>query len=218
MNKLFRIPTLLFPMSALVSSILVFIIPMTSYGETGLIKSSNPREPQIIIFQENPDDKDFIIYKFCLTSRMINCEIIGDISGIRKDLLLKEAAKTLKMKTFMTYFQPTASVALLGAGLGLTATMPGVLIAVAAGFSTAVGTILVYLESNDPEFLSQMSTALSTDRNGVFVLPEDISIVLLSESLEEKLNSIKERLSQDHRPILPRYEAYEATRRMILNM
>lgn len=195
-------------MKKIVLFTLTIIVSVNTLGFTGVIKSGNLREPQIIGFQENPNDTNFITYKFCLSERMIQCISLGHPEGVKKELLLKEARKNARFKEFMTYFQPVASVTTLLVAVYLTIQTGGATIAFLAGSGSYLLTDLIYSENNNTDLLSELSTALNPNRKGLFVVEEGISILDFSYKLEYKLKSL-EKMTSHH-------QSYDYSNMMIM--
>ena len=178
-------------MKKIVLFIIVTMTSVNSMGFTGVIKSNDLREPQVITFQENPSNANLITYQFCLSEKMDKCVNLGHPEGIEKDLLLKEARKNSRLKKIMTYFQPVASLATLIAAGYLTIQTGGATVAFLAGSGSYLLTDLIYSETNDTQLLSELSTALNPNSKGFFVLQENLSILDFSYKLENKLESLK---------------------------
>jgi|GEM_PF-4887899 hypothetical protein len=163
-----------------------------SFAASGLIKSWSPREPQIITFEENPDNPDRVIYKFCLSKQRKKCIQLGDKSeGVRKDILLAEASRSEGMKTFMRYFRPIGTlVSAIGIAY-VTIQTGGANLAFLGGSGSVIAMDLINSDSIAPEVYEEMSYYLNSEHNGLYVLEiQDTTIVDFSHVLEKKINQL----------------------------
>lgn len=193
--------------------LLILVLPVVSSGAAGRIVSYNSeREPQVISFQEDPDSRDSILYKFCLSEeleRRGDCKILG--RGEKRSLSRAKIANA-NMKKVMTYLQPIAFITTILVTGYIAFQTGGTTIAFLAGSGSYLITDLVYLESYDPRLFSELSVVLNPKASAMgasFILPEGISIVDFSYRLEEELNSIKEYQESYRAPINDRTYYYD---------
>lgn len=196
----------------LICTVLICTMPATSFGGyTSILKSDDPREPQVIVFKEDPSSKDSIIYTFCPSEKASKekpdtCETLG---SAKKDLLFRSKIADESMKTIMTYFQPIAFIAtIIITGYVAIQTGVGPTFAFFAGSGSYLLTDLIYSDDADPKWLSELSTVTNPKATGRFILPSGISILDFSYRLEERLNSMEKYeydygLPLNYRPYYP---------------
>ncbi len=175
-------------------TLLVTLLIITSVKSFALGKffSSDPREPQIIIVQENPDNTDRVLFKFCTTKEMKKCWSLAGPEGVLKTVLEKESNKQEKRSKIARYANPVEDLALFMVSMSVFGRIGKVGIAFIGGTLTMMGSDLINKESNSSSYKEELSLTLDPDQNFRIKLKLfETSISKYSYILEKKLRRMR---------------------------